>query len=116
MSLSVSHQLSCLAARAALACTAGQILVLRVELNTPLHSLISVKEALFWTDTGRSPYTSSLFHGPPLLLSLLRLSSAHHALHLTALAMIDWITAHVLAKIAAKVDQQDEAKPAGEPD
>ena len=113
MKASFLEQSGCLACRIGLAWTIGDVLVRRVELNIPLHSFVSVKEALFWTSVGRSPFTSSLFRGPPLLLSLTRSCSSHVVLQATLLGLIDWITANILSRVAAVVDRQDKLKHSG---
>lgn len=110
MKASFLEQSGCLACRIGLAWTIGDVLVRRVELNIPLHSFVSVQEALFWTSVGRSPFTSSIFRGPPLLLSLTRLCSSHVVLQATLLSLIDWITANILSRVAAVVDRQDKLK------
>ena len=112
MKASFLEQSGCLACRIGLAWTIGDVLVRRVELNVPLHSFVSIKEALFWTSVGRSPFTSSLFRGPPFL-SLTRLCSSHVILQAALLSLIDWITANILSRVADVVVRQDKLKHSG---
>lgn len=100
MRATVLEQGGCFACRLGLAYGLGDILQRRVELSTPLHSLISIKEALFWKDVGRSPYTGSTFRGPPLLLPIFRWTSAHITWQAAGLSVVDWITAQVLSSVA----------------
>ncbi|DBA81379.1 TPA: hypothetical protein ACH3X2_006978 [Trebouxia sp. C0005] len=103
MRATLLEQVGCFACRVGVAYIIGDILQRRVELNTPLHSLISVREALFWKDIGRSPYTSSYFRGPPLLLPLFRWTSVRLIRQVVSLAVVDWITAHLLSSVAEQV-------------
>ncbi|DBB16916.1 TPA: hypothetical protein ACH3X3_014028 [Trebouxia sp. C0006] len=103
MRATLLEQVGCFACRVGVAYIIGDILQRRVELNTPLHSLISLREALFWKDIGRSPYTSSYFRGPPLLLPLFRWTSEQFIRQVVSLAVVDWITAHLLSSIADQV-------------
>ncbi len=103
MRATLLEQVGCFACRVGLAYIIGDILQRRVELNTPLHSLISLREALFWKDVGRSPYTGSYFRGPPLLLPLFRWTSVQLVRQVVGLGVVDWITAHLLSSIADKV-------------
>ena len=105
MRATLLEQVGCFACRVGVAYIIGDILQRRVELNTPLHSLISLREALFWKDIGRSPYTSSYFRGPPLLLPLFRWTSEQFIRQVVSLAVVDWITAHLLSSIADQVTQ-----------
>ncbi len=106
MKATLLQHVGCLACRIGLAYSIGDILTRRVELNTPLHSLISIKEGLFWKDTGRSPYTGSFFRGAPLVLPLFRLTSQHVVWQAIALSVVDWITARVLSSVAAVIGRQ----------
>jgi len=103
MRATLLEQVGCFACRVGLAYIIGDILQRRVELNTPLHSLISLREALFWKDVGRSPYTGSYFRGPPLLLPLFRWTSVQLVRQVVGLGVVDWITAHLLSSVADKV-------------
>lgn len=109
MRATLLEQIGCFACRVGVAYVIGDILQRRVELNTPLHSLISLREALFWKDIGRSPYTSSYFRGPPLLLPLFRWTSVQLVRQVVSLSVVDWITAHLLSSVADQVNRfQDD--------
>ncbi|DBA75512.1 hypothetical protein WJX77_011250 [Trebouxia sp. C0004] len=103
MRATLLEQIGCFACRVGLAYIIGDILQRRVELNTPLHSLISLREALFWKDIGRSPYTGSYFRGPPLLLPLFRWTSVQLVRQVVGLGVVDWITAQLLSSVADEV-------------
>ncbi|MCJ1242795.1 hypothetical protein MMC14_010804 [Varicellaria rhodocarpa] len=96
----LSKRAACLLSRVGLAYGFGEVLLRRVELNTPVHSLISIKEALFWKQVGRSPYTASTFRGPPLLLQLFQSTASHLVWQATLLSVVDLITSLVLSRIA----------------
>ena len=113
MKASLLEQVGCFACRVGLACTVGDILRPRVELNTPIHSVISIKEALFWKDVGRSPYTGSFFRGPPLLLSLFQLTSERFVWQVSFLSLVDWITARVLSKVVTHTERQSRINDTG---
>lgn len=102
MSCSFRDQAACIACRIALAYAVGELLLGRVELNTPLHSLISIREALFWKQVGRSPYTASVFRGPPLLLQLCQLTAKHLVWQASVLSLVDWITSCVLEQVVTQ--------------
>lgn len=112
MNISLRDQAACIACRIGLAYAVGDLLLSRVELNTPLHSLISIREGLFWKQVGRSPYTGSAFRGPPLLLHLCQLTAKHHVWQASILSLVDWITSCVLAQAvthAVRLSKQDNA-------
>lgn len=112
MSCSLRDQAACTACRVALAYAIGDVLAGRVELNTPLHSLISIREGLFWKQVGRSPYTASVFQGPPLLLQLCQLTAKHLVWQAIILSLVDWITSCVLERVvthAVRLSKQDNA-------
>ena len=79
----------------------GDSLGKRVELNSSIHSLISLKEASFWSSIGRSPYTGSTFRGPPLLLLLFEQASAFRLLQTAILSASDWVGSRLLREISA---------------
>ncbi|KAL3134128.1 hypothetical protein ABBQ32_008548 [Trebouxia sp. C0010 RCD-2024] len=113
MSCSLRDQAACTACRVALAYAIGDVLAGRVELNTPLHSLISIREGLFWKQVGRSPYTASVFQGPPLLLQLCQLTAKHLVWQAIILSLVDWITSCVLERVvthAVRLSKQDNAE------
>lgn len=112
MNNSFRDQVICIACRIGLAYAIGDLLLSRVEINTPLHSLISIREGLFWKQVGRSPYTASVFRGAPLLLQFCQLTSKHIVWQATLLSLVDWITSCVLAQAvthAVKYSKQDNA-------
>ena len=100
MAGSTREQAACIACRLGLAYGIGDILIRRVELNTPLHSLISIREGIFWKQIGRSPYTASVFRGPPLLLQFCGATAHNLILQASLLSLIDWITSRVLSRVA----------------
>ena len=102
MNTSLRDQAACIACRVGLAYAIGDLLIGRVELNTPLHSLISVREGLFWKQVGRSPYTASIFRGPPLLLQFCQLTAKHLVWQASSLTLVDWITSCVLERAVAQ--------------
>lgn len=112
MSSSLRDQAACIACRIGLAYAIGDLLLSRVELNTPVHSLISIREGLFWKQVGRSPYTASAFRGPPLLLQFCQLTARHTVWQASVLSLVDWITSCVLAQAvthAVRYSKQDNA-------
>jgi len=112
MSTSFRDQAACILCRIALAYTIGELLIGRVELNTPLHSLISIREGLFWKQVGRSPYTASVFRGPPLLLQLCQLTAKRLVWQASVLSLVDWITGCVLERVvdqAVRLRKHDNA-------
>ena len=112
MNSSLRDQTACIACRIGLAYAIGDLLLSRVELNTPLHSLISIREGLFWKQVGRSPYTAFAFRGPPLLLQLCQLTSQRLVWQASILSLVDWITSCVLAQAvthAVRYSKQDDA-------
>lgn len=112
MSTAFRDQAACIACRIALAYVIGEVLIGRVEISTPLHSLISIREGLFWKQVGRSPYTASVFRGPPLLLQLCQLTAKRLVWQASVLSLVDWITSCVLERVvthAIRLSKQDNA-------
>lgn len=90
------------ALRLALAYLCGGTLDKRVELNSPIYSLISIREATFWSNIGRSPYTASLVRTPPLLLLALEQLASHRLLLTGVLSTIDCVTSRLLSALSAR--------------
>lgn len=115
MNGSLRDQAACIACRIGLAYGVGDLLLGRVELNTPLHSLISVREGLFWQQVGRSPYTASVFRGPPLLLQICQVTARHVVWQASVLSVVDWITSCILAQAASYAVRNSKQDNAGAP-
>lgn len=92
-----------IASRVVLAYLFGETLSERVELNSSIHGLISLKEASFWTSIGRSPYTGSIYRGPPLLLLLCARTCTDLALQATLLCICDWVGSRLLWALSGRL-------------
>ncbi|CAD7697318.1 unnamed protein product [Ostreobium quekettii] len=75
-------------------------LVGRVEIASPLSSLVRVREGLALGDQGLSPYTGDAYHGPPLALSVFSGVARHPLWSLAPLIAADVASAALLSRLA----------------
>lgn len=103
-----------MAARASLALLrAGEPLLWRPEVTTPLNSLLGVREGLRLLQLGLSPYAGAACHAPPLVLALHAATAAHPVLYLLPNAAADALAALALWRTAAVLLRGRSAEAAG---
>jgi len=81
----------------------------RPELVTPISNIKRVKEALFLSETGLSPYDGMAFHQPPLVLSIFKVPIYLNFLPFVFIVLDFW-AAYLLRHITDRYNQTAEAK------
>jgi phosphatidylinositol glycan class U len=104
-------------ARASLALLgAGEPLLWRPEVTTPLNSLLGVREGLRMLQLGLSPYAGASCHAPPLVLALHAATAAHPLLYALPNTVADALAALALWRLASLLCKGRSADASGELD